>query len=240
MNKNELAIATMTWARNEDEEKLLQTAITHLAKLDIPVFITDGGSRESFLKFLSTFPHIHVLQPSKGLWFQVKNSLTEASKKNTDFIFYTEPDKADFFANALPGMIERITPGESTGIILASRSTDAFATFPLFQQMTETTINNCCKELTGEAFDYTYGPFLLNKKLLHYIDTLPENIGWGWRPFVFHLAKRLGLGLESIVGDFECPADQREDDDKERVYRMKQLAQNIEGLVLSTSVALEK
>jgi hypothetical protein len=92
--------------------------------------------------------------------------------------------------------------------------------------------------MIGDGFDYTYGPFLLNQKLVAYLDKINEDIGWGWRPFVFTMAKRLELNVKAYAGDFSCPADQRDDDQKERVYRMRQLEQNIRGIVLAANASL--
>ncbi len=39
--------------------------------------------------------------------------------------------------------------------------------------------------------------------------------------------------MEAFEKDFYCPPHQRGDDANERIYRMKQLEQNISGLVLS-------
>ena len=43
---------------------------------------------------------------------------------------------------------------DETGVLLAARSEKGFNTFPAFQRMSETTINNCCAELTGFPLDY--------------------------------------------------------------------------------------
>lgn len=239
MNKNNLSIATITWARDEGEEALLRESLQHLAKLEIPVFIADGGSNTGFLDFLHGFPHF-VLSKEKrrGVFEQVKYSLSKAYQLGSAFIFYTEPDKKDFFQKGLSQMIDQVQADEQSGIIMASRSAAGFATFPAFQQMTETTINNCCKEITGIAVDYTYGPFILNRQLIPYLDLAQQDIGWGWRPYTFGVAHRLGYTIKAFTGDFTCPPLQQEDSHHERIYRMRQLSQNIEGLVLSTNVSL--
>jgi hypothetical protein len=237
MNRQNISIATISLVRDEQEEQLLRSSLTQLAALDIPVFITDGGSPSGFLDFLRSFPHFIVLQ-GKGLWPQAKASIVSAYQSGTAFIMYTEPDKLDFFRQFLLDMLSQAGNDEQTGVLLASRSDTGFATFPSFQRMTETTINNCCEEITGKAFDYTYGPFLLNRQLVPYLNLIQEDIGWGWRPFAFGLAHRLGLRVESFAGNFTCPPDQRQDDSKERIYRMRQLTQNIQGLVMSANVSL--
>lgn len=240
MNTADISIATITLARDEAEETLLRNSLEQLAKLSLPVFITDGGSGRGFLNFIKNIPHFVLSNSQKrGVWAQAKNSLFEAYQHNSPFIFYTEPDKLDFF-NQLPGFIADNTTTDRTGIILASRSKAGFATFPLFQQMTETTINNCCAEIIGSSYDYTYGPFLLNRSIAPYLNLVEQDLGWGWRPFTFNVASRLGYNVQMHQKDYQCPEGQRQDSKTERVYRMKQLTQNVQGIVLSTTVDLNK
>lgn len=240
MNKKDISIATITLARDEAEETLLRKSLQQLAKLEVPVFITDGGSRPGFVDFLRTFPHFIISNSKvKGVWQQAKNSVSEAYQNGSAFIFYTEPDKYDFFCHSLLQMLDNVQINDESGIVLASRSSAGFATFPAFQQMTETTINNCCAEIMQRNFDYTYGPFLLNRQFVPYLELVKEDIGWGWRPYTFGIAKRLGYKIESYITDVCCPIQQREDTVKERIYRMRQLSENIQGSVLSTAVSLE-
>jgi hypothetical protein len=169
---------------------------------------------------------------------QTHTSLLAAYEGGKPFVFYTEPDKADFFAKDLSGFLANIRVHDRLGVWLASRTAAGFASFPAFQQMTETTINHCCGEIIGEPVDYVYGPFLLNRELIPYLRKLEPGIGWGWRPFAFHVAKRLGYQVEASCGDFYCPPEQRQDTPAERIYRMRQLTQNVEGLTLSTTIGL--
>ncbi|WP_146895240.1 hypothetical protein [Adhaeribacter aerolatus] len=240
MDRNNLAIATISWARDAQEENLLRASLTQLAGLNILVFITDGGSQSSFLDFLRSFPHFTILNPrGKGVWAQARTSVLAAAATEASFILYTEPDKQLFFRDFLPNFLSAAPLAESTGVVLASRSAAGFATFPTFQQNTETTINACCAEIMGPAVDYTYGPFLMNHQLAPYLNRVQEDIGWGWRPYVFGLAHRLGYHVVPYEANFICPPDQRTDSAVERIYRMRQLTQNIQGLVLSTTVALD-
>ena len=240
MEIRDVSVATITWARDSQEEATLRRSLEILSQLNIPVYITDAGSQESFLDFLRSIPHFHLQEPpKKGVWLQTHSSLLAAYEGGTPFVFYTEPDKADFFAQALPDFFRDIPANQKLGVWLASRSAQGFATFPAFQQMTETAINQCGVEIIGQSIDYVYGPFLLNRKLIPSLQKIEPTLGWGWRPFTFHLAKRLGYRVGATVGDFECPLEQREDTPNERIYRMRQLTQNIEGLTLSTTVSLE-
>jgi hypothetical protein len=237
MKKEELAIATISWARNKTEEEDLRASLGALAKLSLPVFVTDGGSSEEFVNFLTSFPQFTVLS-AKGLWPQAKQSLVAARDSGAATILYTEPDKLEFFQRHLPDLLLEARQREQADVLLAARSPKGMSTFPAFQQMTETSINNCCNEVIGKAVDYCYGPFLFSSQLVDYLDALPDNCGWGWRPFLFATAHRLGLAVEAFGGDFTCPPDQQTDDASERIYRMNQLAQNLEGLVLATTTAL--
>ncbi|MGZ3938880.1 MAG: hypothetical protein ACXVLT_09470 [Flavisolibacter sp.] len=235
---NKLCIATISLARSEEEDKALRESLSRLAKSGLPVFVTDGGSPERFRTILNSLPNFNVLQ-AKGLWPQAKSSIRAAKDAGADFILYTEPDKLEFFSDHLHKLLEQPID-DSVGVLLAGRSAKGFASFPSFQQMTETAINNCCKEIIGKDIDYCYGPFLFNSRLIAYLDVLDDNCGWGWRPFVFAVAHRLGLRVEGFEGDFNCPVDQREDDEGERIYRMKQLTQNINGLVQATTIDISK
>lgn len=239
MNKKDISVATITLVRDDEEEQLLREAMEVLARFDIPVYITDGGSPAHFLDFLKGFPNFILSETSaKCLFAQVMNSLSVAYEKGASCILYSEPDKKYFFENGLSGFLDQAYVHEQTGIILASRSGAGFASYPAFQQMSETTINNCCAEVTGHHLDYTYGPFLLSRQLVPYLKLVNEDIAWGWRPFVFGIAHRLGLTLEEFTGEFFCPPSQQQDSPAERLYRMRQLEQNIRGTVLAAGVKL--
>ena len=233
----QLAIATITWARQPDEDQLLREALTILSSFNIPVFVTDGGSGKSFVEFLHSLPNITLCEaPEKGLWPQVKSSLFAARQSGATSILYTEPDKKLFFAQHLHSFLA--TAQQQAGLVVAARTVPAFNTFPAFQQHCETTINYCCAEVTGKPVDYTYGPFLMHSELINATEHLATDAGWGWRPFVFCMAHRLGMNIDAIHDDYECPPDQRTDDHAERIYRMKQLNESIRGVVAATAVQI--
>ena len=239
MKYEEIAIATITLARNKKEAAELTASLQQLASLGIPVTVADGGSIVPFLEFLHSVPTFKIATVnSSGVWAQAKATVQAAHQNSTPFIFYTEPDKKDFFQNGLRHFLESAQTSDGAGIIMASRSGKGFSSFPPFQQMTESTINNCCSEVIGKNKDYCYGPFLVKSKLVSYLDLVVEDIGWGWRPFLFAMAHRLGYTVDAFTDDYNCPVQQQGDDSKERIYRMEQLEQNIRGLVLSTMVAI--
>lgn len=233
MDYSEVAVATMTWARDAAEERLLRESLPLLAALGAHVFVTDGGSGGAFLDFLRALPRFRVLEAgAPGVWPQARSSLGAATDEtHARFILYTEPDKRDFFRDNLRAFISEAPAETDVGVVLASRSAESFQTFPAFQQHTETTINRCCAEVLGVEADFTYGPFLLNRALVPHLVGAEDGIGWGWRPYAFGTARGLGYRISRVERHLPCPPEQREDDGAERLYRIKQLGQNIQGLV---------
>ena len=237
MTPREVAIATMTLARDTHERTRLLASVRELAKFGIPVFVTDGGSGADFVDAMKALPNLNVCEPcGEGLWPQVARSLRAAHATGAKFVLYTEPDKHDFFRTTLERFIADASGDAASGVVLASRSQADFATFPAFQQYTESVINRCCAELIGQAADYSYGPFLLAARIVPHLDGLEHAIAWGWRLYAFGISHRLGLHVEHAAAGRPCPADQR--DNEERVYRMLQLAQSLHGIVLATQANL--
>jgi hypothetical protein len=99
------------------------------------------------------------------------------------------------------------------------------------QRYTEGVINHLCGELIGAPGDYSYGPFLMNRALLPSLSSLAARLGWGWRHFAFLTAHRLGFRVQHVTGAYPCPPDQRHESTTERTHRLRQLSQNILGLI---------
>jgi hypothetical protein len=240
MDIADVAVATMTLVRDEREDQHIRQALVHLARHSLRVAVTDAGSAEGFTRALRDLPLFTVAAASRppGLIAQVRTSLNTASEWDTRFLLYTEPDKSAFFEQWLMPFIGAAPATEDVGVVMACRSEGSLATFPVFQQYTEATINRLCAELIGKPADYSYGPFLLNRRLVPYLSDLGPEVGWGWRHYLFGLASRLGLRLVAIVGEFECPVSQREEQPGDRLHRIRQLGENIQGLLLSQTRVL--
>ncbi len=102
MRAEDVIIATITLARNEEEENELKKSLQQLALLNIPVIIADGGSIASFMDFITGISQFTILATKQsGVLAQAKASVLAAYETNTPFIFYTEPDKKDFFNTGL-------------------------------------------------------------------------------------------------------------------------------------------
>src|SRR4051812_42261621 len=157
-----VCVATVTWARDEDEERLLRRSLLLLAGSGLPVVVADRETAPEFTRFLSSDGRFRVASPLRtpGLVGQVQASLAAAVDTGADFVLYTEPDKEQFFTSGLQQFLAAAQPGERTGAVLAARSETSYATFPPLQRFTEGAINELCRQFIGPPGDYSYGPFL--------------------------------------------------------------------------------
>jgi len=220
----------MTLARTARDAELLGAALDRLAAVGLPVVVADGGSLPGFAARLRE--RFTVVPPEgPALIGQIKAALRAARERSAGWILYTEPDKEWFFGHQLPALAARASDDPSDGVVIAARSDRGFATFPAVQRLTESALNRLCAEFTGVALDYSYGPFLVRAELSALVDDLDPEIGWGWRPFVFASAARSGKRITALVGDFECPPEQRDEDEEEKRHRIRQLRQNLDGLL---------
>jgi hypothetical protein len=233
-----IPVATLTLARSAAEQALLERALKRLADGRRSIAVADGGSGATFVRAIGALPGTTVVAPDgrPGLLAQVKGSLRAAFDAGSRAILYTEPDKEEFFDGAVDRFLRAAGAIDEPGVVLAARSARSFATFPDTQRYTEGVINTLCSEYTGVPGDYSYGPFLVDRRLVPHLLSIADDVGWGWRPFVFALAPRLGLRVDLIEGDYFCPTEQRVDDAAERLHRIGQLEQNLRGLRLSQSV----
>src|SRR4051794_16157283 len=121
MSRPDVSVATMTLARDDAEATELQHALDELQRHGVAIFVTDGGSCQSFLDRIASASAftVRASQFGPGLVGQVKTSIAAALDAGAERVLYTEPDKAWFFAHRLSGLIERASSG---GLVLASRS----------------------------------------------------------------------------------------------------------------------
>jgi hypothetical protein len=232
MTAQDVVVATMTWARDEAEARMLQAALRTLGSQALTVVATDGGSSEGFLERLNGISGLVLRRSSApGLVRQVKSSIAAALDAGAEAVLYTEPDKDWFFRHGVIRLIECWRGAPQPSLVLAARSPASFATFPPFQRRTEGLVNDLCERLIGRRGDYSYGPFLMDRALAARVLAMPDNLGWGWRTCLFGLAARLGYSLSWHTGDFPCPEDQRSEGFGDQLHRLKQLQENSDGLL---------
>lgn len=231
MDLNRIVVATITRARDAGEERLVARTLNGLAALGLPIVASDGGSSEAFLRELSQIPGLSLAASEHpGMTGQVKASVRLARAFGRPWVLYLESDKELFVRQWLPDFVASAAHADDADVILASRSQDAFGTFPTFQRRTESAFNAVTSAVIGVEADYLYGPFLMRQVVAVHVDDVAPELGWGWRPFVFALAGRRAGGLRIVNGDYVCPPEQRHEDDGERLHRLRQFAQNVDGL----------
>ena len=230
-HSGDVAVATITWARTPVEELSLRRALAQLAELGLPVAVADRSGSASFTGFLASLPRFLTVDvAASGLVVQVKAAVEAALRIPARFVLYTEPDKEAFFAQHLRAFIARAGERDA-GIVLAARSDASFATFPPMQRYTEGVVNHLCGTTIGVPGDYCYGPFLMSRAVAECVARASADLGWGWRPYVFRAAQRCGKGLAHVRDHYCCPTDRREESEVDRVHRLRQLRDNILGLI---------
>ena len=213
---------------------MLRRSLTALAAVGLPVCVADKGTSPDFTEFLEALSGFEVTIPeASSLVGQVQSSLRAARRTERSFIFYAESDKEEFFRDGLRPFLTVAPDTDDVGVVLAARSASSFATFPAFQRFTERTINDTWFELTGQRGDYSYGPLMLNRALVPHLNDLGPEVGWGWRHVAVGVARRLGYRVVLIEGEYPCPSDQRQENDVDKHHRLRQLHQNILGVLRS-------
>lgn len=227
MELDQIVVATITRARDAQEERLVARTLTALGALTLPIVASDGGSSTAFVHEMSRLPNL-TLVPSQheGMIGQVRASVHGSRALERPWVLYLESDKELFVKEWLGEFLQKAARHEQAEVIVAARSGRALATFPPFQRCTETAFNAVASEVTGVTADYLYGPFLMRQAVTVHVDAVPPDLGWGWRPFVFARAGR----PVAIEGEYVCPPEQRREDEGERRHRLAQLAQNVQGL----------
>jgi hypothetical protein len=238
MRTDQICVATITRARGPHEEELIHRTLTALSARGLHIVAADGGSRPSFVDALSGIANL-TLVPSdhSGLVGQIKASVRAARARPARHILYLESDKEQFVTGAMDGFLSKAVQHQSAGVVLASRSPNSFATFPAFQRRVESAFNAVGSVMLGVEGDFLYGPVLMNGAVAALVDGAAPDLGWGWRPFVFGAASQRGERIIGVEGDYPCPADQVHEHDGERQHRLRQLAENLKGLVQASQHA---
>jgi hypothetical protein len=197
----------------------------------MPVAVSYGGSPGSLVEWMRALPGVMVARRVDSLVGQVRASIAKAHGTGRPFILYTEPDKRQFFADGLPDFVARASVRRSIGVQLAARSESALGTFPPFQRLAEASASDLCRRAIGADLDYFYGPFLIRRELARLVSGASNDLGWGWRPFLFVAARRRGFRVVGIPGDYECPPGQRREDRRDQEHRLRQFSDNVRGLL---------
>jgi hypothetical protein len=155
-------------------------------------------------------------------------------------VFYTEPDKREFFLRGAREFLNAAQEQEGATIFLAARDEASFSTFPIGQQTTERAVQQVGDVFLERLPDLLYGPLVLDLEwALPYFDAVQDELVWGWRLYLIARAVKSGRAVRGFGGSFPCPTDQRgEDDPASRLYRIEQARQCLEGIRLGLRDAM--
>lgn len=235
MKPSDVAIVTITLARSKEEEEALLRSLEKLASTGLPLVIADGGSGRQFVKQLPAFTNYVVVPDEKGLVPQIKSGIAATLRQFPDkrAILYTEPDKYLFFEGRLIEFITAVRDTKRFGVAVAARSGKSFRTFPQGQYKAESFMNEAFSWIVSTKGDYCYGPLLLARRAAEMALDAPNDLGWGWRFWTMRRAHSSGLRIVTVQQHLPCPTEQRgEDSPKDRIYRLKQLKQNLKAVTL--------
>ncbi|MGZ8939254.1 MAG: hypothetical protein ACXW32_08595 [Limisphaerales bacterium] len=231
MRLTKVGVVTITLARNVAEERTLSSALAVLRDCELPVIAAHGGGGAKFVHTVQGLGFEVVVPKERGLVKQVKAGLAAALKMwPTKAILYTEPDKYPFFRDPLTRFVDAVRQAD---VAIAARDARSFRTFSKGQQWTEAFTNEAAEISFGLKADYCYGPLLLSRRAAEMALEAPDELGWGWRFWLMARVKREGMKLKAVTLNLPCPKEQRGEDRRaDRIYRLKQLRQNLTGMEL--------
>jgi len=228
MQKNKIAVATITWDGGSSAEggKIIK-AVRELRKYNYNVISVDGGSSKETLEGMKESGVKIYRQKGKGIGTAMKESIRHAYVSGADIIVYMESDKYSY-----PKNIEKtILPilGNKADLVVPSRSTKSFLTYPPFQILTESFIDLSLSTVLKGIADYTYGPRTFNRKVAPYFfESKYDNWGVMYNPL--KRLKQDGFKIKPVYVNVSFP---KEDYWKEFAnvkvwrYRLKQIKQDL-------------
>jgi hypothetical protein len=234
------AVVTMTRARDEAESEAALASLTALDALGIPIFASDARSIPAFREAAQRLPQLRSCAAGSSLVGQVKSAMQCAAAEGHRYVFYTEPDKREFFLRGARGFLKAAQEQKGAAIFLAARDEASFSTFPIGQQTTERAVQQVGDVFLERLPDLLYGPLVLDLEwALPYFDTIQDELVWGWRLYLIARAVKSGRAVRGFAGSFPCPVDQRDEDDpSSRLYRIEQARQCLEGIRLGLRDAM--
>ena len=229
-----ITVATITWVRDADERARVQAGLAWLAgRFNVIAANREAGAVPGALQEVARLENLTVIPAQQPhLVGQVRTAFAAAARHGADWILYTEPDKLEFFRDHLDAFLEQagMSVRPDTAAVIAGRSIDRLTDLPLVQREAEGLINTWTGRFTQAVGDYSYGPFLLASPCADWIQTAADELGWGWRHYVFGLCRRHQRQIVHVVGDYPSPPPSG-DPAREDLLRQRQLAENIRGLL---------
>ena len=131
-----------------------------------------------------------------------------------------------------------INLNSNTGVVVASRTPQSFSTFPPFQRLEEKMTNQLLYYFLGDKqdVDYTYGPRIISASLINFLDRVSSDLGWGWLSYILLASHRSGEEIHPVTLDLPCPQEEREETEKDKLYRLRQFKEHVNALYQALSI----
>ncbi len=226
--KSKICIATVTWARNLSEKKIILKTLKMLSELGYPIVVADERNAATPLTAdLKKIKNVKVFTAS-GFDKKAKLSLSRAAAIS-DYIFWIEADKFEFAKNHAKNFINHYLKNPC-GTLLPGRSASSFFQYPKFQQTLEKFLFYITAELLSKPLlDVCYGPRIFPSVLVEFLSHLKRDIGFGFQAYLLAINSRLNLPVNQINYKISPPPD-IQSANVIKLYRLQQAQDWIEGL----------
>lgn len=183
--KNYISLATTTlypaWPFDKSDKvrgDLAIETLKEIKKMNLSLYISDGGSSESFISKISSIGHNIYRQKNPGLSAGRRQVLTQASlKKGSLVIVLFEPEKVSFIKNNLIRLIQPILETQAD-IVIPKRDEKAFLSYPDYQTSSEKLLNSLMSSIIintmkkngkpipqkMDEIDFLFGPKIISNK----------------------------------------------------------------------------
>lgn len=185
--KNYISLATATfypsWPSDRSDKvrgDLAIETLKEIKKMGLAIYISDGGSSESFLSKISSLGYKIYKQKNGGLSAGRRQTLTQASlKKDSLAIVLFELEKVSFIKDSLIKSVQPILENQAD-LVVPKREEKSFLSYPDYQASSEKLLNSLMASIIMNALekkgrlilpeindiDFLFGPKVISNKPL--------------------------------------------------------------------------
>jgi len=222
-----IVVATTTFYPLDSESSKIRAclAIDLMKKVKekgYPLVVAEDGSSSEFLNLLKENNVEYVFQTEKGLGAGKRLAISEACKLG-DIILLLEPEKSPLIDFA-EDLCKPLLSGEADLVIPKRKS---LSSYPLFQQKSETLLNDFWKNVTGTDLDIDFGPRVMTKETAQYFLSYNGTFGDRWESIFLPVidAIRDNKKVLSVEVDYIHPKVQRENEEENIDFDLKRVDQ---------------
>jgi hypothetical protein len=235
MQSSDIIIATTTFYNCENPADKLRSELSfqtfsEIKKKGFGLIIIDSGSSKEHIHKMQGMNLNFVLQDKKGMGVERRQVIAEAQKQGS-IIVWMEPEKCPF-VQYIEYLAQELID-QKAEIIVPKRT--SLASYPLFQQKTEETLNLFYKNITGIDLDICFGPKIFTKEAADYFLKYDGSFGDRWESVFIpvYLALKDNKKVISSIVNYVHPEVQtvfeagNKDFDLKRIDQLNDLCKSI-------------